>query len=63
MLREVKGLDVDGSELDRMEAAIDAVHEEQGLRCGPALAGPGQSDIRQIAHKPTDLEPFLLLAA
>lgn len=63
VLREVKGLDVDGSELDRMEAAIDAVHDVQGLRCGPALAGPGQSDIRKIAHEATDAGQFLLLAA
>ncbi|MFN9474510.1 DUF4942 domain-containing protein [Acidovorax sp.] len=41
LLREIEGLDSEGEykySLDRLEKAIEGVHEAQGLRCGPALA-------------------------
>lgn len=63
LLREVKGLEVDGSELDRMESAIASVHEVRGLHCGPALARPGEANAGQIASEATVPGQLLLLAA
>lgn len=63
VLRECNGLDVDGSELDRMEAAIDSVHESLGLRCGPALSGPSRDSVKQLAIEHSDNPQLLLLAA
>lgn len=38
LLREIKAIgDEDRPELDRLERAIEAVHDSKGLHCGPAL--------------------------
>jgi hypothetical protein len=40
LMRNLKGKDRDGDgtpELDRLQAAVDAIHAEHGLHCGPAL--------------------------
>lgn len=63
ILRAVKGLDVDGSELDRLESAIDSVHNEHGLHCGPALDASGHASTAQIGHEANVSGQLLLLAA
>jgi len=37
-------------ELDRLEQAIDLIHEKHGLHCGPALTGTTASTA--IAYQP-----------
>lgn len=59
-------------ELDRLEQAIDLIHEKHGLHCGPALTGTTASTA--IAYQPqieegpprsttNEPEQLLLLAA
>lgn len=63
LLRELKGQEVDGSELDRLESAINSVHESMGLHCGPALSGPGAANVKTLAQPVADQQQMLLLAA
>ena len=72
LLRQVQGRDKDEGtpELDRLEQAINDVHEKHGLQCGPALTG--KTVLKAIAHQPEaekerliadEPEQLLLLAA
>ena len=72
LLREVQGRsqEENSPELDRLEKAINDVHEKHGLQCGPALTG--KSALKAIAHQPEaekarpiadEPEQLLLLAA
>lgn len=63
VLQEFKGKEADGSELDRMEAAINSVHESMGLQCGPALSGPSGANVKTLAKRAAGQEQMLLLAA
>lgn len=74
LLRSVQGKDFgEGTpELDRLEQAIDLIHEKHGLHCGPALTGTTastaiayQPQIEEGAPRSTTNEPeqLLLLAA
>lgn len=63
LLRELKGQDVDGSELDRLDAAIDSVHDSIGLHCGPALTGSGAANVKKLIQPAEEQQQLLLLAA
>lgn len=45
-------------ELDRLEQAIDLIHEKHGLHCGPALTGTTASTA--IAYQPQIEEGALM---
>jgi hypothetical protein len=47
LLRLLKGHEVDRSEIDRLETAIETVHKGLGLQCGPALSGPAHNNQEQ----------------
>ena len=72
LLREVQGRSKEegAPELDRLEKAINEVHEKHGLQCGPALTG--KAELKAITHQPEaekarpiadEPEQLLLLAA
>lgn len=69
LLRQLQGLDKDeeSPEIDRLQAAIQGVHQSHGLHCGPALgAGPGKQSIsvdKRQAECTQQQEQLLLLAA
>lgn len=63
LLRELKGQDVDGSELDRLDAAIDSVHDSIGLHCGSALTGSGAANVKKLIQPAEEQQQLLLLAA
>ena len=66
LLRETKGVESDRGELDRLEKAIETVHQDKGLHCGPALTGSAPVKAitsNQRAPSTAHQEQMLLLAA
>ena len=66
LLRETKGVESDRGELDRLEKAIESVHQDKGLHCGPALTGSAPVKAitsNQRAPSAAHQEQMLLLAA
>lgn len=63
LLRELKGREEGGSELDRLDAAIDSVHDSMGLRCGPALTGSTAANVTKLTQPAQEQQQMLLLAA
>lgn len=72
LLREIQGLDEQGEyrhSLERLDKAIEVVHEVQGLRCGPSLASSAPvvaiGATANVSGQSTGSQPeqLLLLAA
>ena len=67
LLRRVQGCSDDGDfELDRLDLAIERVHESKGLQCGPALTSEPSSGAGMVCdergHKPPPSQMLLLAA-
>lgn len=66
LLQEIKGKESDRGELDRLEKAIEQVHESKGLHCAPALTCTPTVKalpLSKPATKSQQPEQLLLLAA
>ena len=50
-------------ELDRLEASIDTVHEQQGLRCGPTLGSQSTAKVQHEEGGGTEAGQVLMLPA
>ncbi len=59
LLREIRGQEVDGRELERLQQAIESVHEEQGLRCAPALSNESEKKAMALGYAPVASEQTL----